>query len=180
MSAYRAHIVPSISQHHPDTSPDKDDRPSSGPPSHPRYLPSISGHGILHNSDSHPAEETSRPERAVVTRVDAECDVAHGNSNEGSLEVFIPSPRAMRRAPGRASSVWSGRRDLNPRQLAWEARTLPLSYARAGLNPTLGMSPSQERLCGHGCHVTMVQGTEMRVKALELCSANVWPPQSLG
>ncbi len=26
--------------------------------------------------------------------------------------------------------AWSGRRDLNPRQLAWEARTLPLSYAR--------------------------------------------------
>src|SRR5436309_7625368 len=28
------------------------------------------------------------------------------------------------------SEGWSGRRDLNPRQLAWEARTLPLSYAR--------------------------------------------------
>ncbi len=28
------------------------------------------------------------------------------------------------------ASVWSGRWDLNPRQLAWEARTLPLSYAR--------------------------------------------------
>ena len=27
---------------------------------------------------------------------------------------------------------WSGRWDLNPRQLAWEARTLPLSYARSG------------------------------------------------
>src|SRR6476620_3954500 len=27
--------------------------------------------------------------------------------------------------------VWSGRWDLNPRQLAWEARTLPLSYARS-------------------------------------------------
>jgi hypothetical protein len=30
------------------------------------------------------------------------------------------------------SGVWSGRWDLNPRQLAWEARTLPLSYARSG------------------------------------------------
>ena len=29
------------------------------------------------------------------------------------------------------SAVWSGRWDLNPRQLAWEARTLPLSYARS-------------------------------------------------
>jgi hypothetical protein len=28
-------------------------------------------------------------------------------------------------------SLWSGRWDLNPRQLAWEARTLPLSYARS-------------------------------------------------
>jgi hypothetical protein len=27
--------------------------------------------------------------------------------------------------------TWSGRWDLNPRQLAWEARTLPLSYARS-------------------------------------------------
>ena len=27
--------------------------------------------------------------------------------------------------------IWSGRWDLNPRQLAWEARTLPLSYARS-------------------------------------------------
>ena len=27
-------------------------------------------------------------------------------------------------------SKWSGRRDLNPRQPAWEAGTLPLSYAR--------------------------------------------------
>lgn len=32
--------------------------------------------------------------------------------------------------PVGASKVWSGRWDLNPRQLAWEARTLPLSYAR--------------------------------------------------
>ena len=26
--------------------------------------------------------------------------------------------------------LWSGRRDLNPRQPAWEAGTLPLSYSR--------------------------------------------------
>ena len=26
--------------------------------------------------------------------------------------------------------LWSGRRDLNPRPSAWEADTLPLSYAR--------------------------------------------------
>ena len=43
---------------------------------------------------------------------------------------FIPSPRTMREAPGREGFDWSGRWDLNPRQLAWEARTLPLSYAR--------------------------------------------------
>ncbi len=42
---------------------------------------------------------------------------------------------------------WSGRWDLNPRQLAWEARTLPLSYARPlrkeELNPTLETTRSQ-------------------------------------
>ena len=27
--------------------------------------------------------------------------------------------------------LWSGRRDSNPRRLAWEASTLPLSYARS-------------------------------------------------
>lgn len=32
---------------------------------------------------------------------------------------------------GRGGVNWSGRGDLNPRQLAWEARTLPLSYARS-------------------------------------------------
>src|SRR5439155_939809 len=39
-------------------------------------------------------------------------------------------PRGDRRRRIKRSLVWSGRRDLNPRQLAWEARTLPLSYAR--------------------------------------------------
>ena len=32
---------------------------------------------------------------------------------------------------GTLQRIWSGRWDLNPRQLAWEARTLPLSYARS-------------------------------------------------
>ena len=32
---------------------------------------------------------------------------------------------------GSSGRNWSGRWDLNPRQLAWEARTLPLSYARS-------------------------------------------------
>src|SRR5207249_1219946 len=31
---------------------------------------------------------------------------------------------------GRAGAEWSGQRDLNPRPSAWEADTLPLSYAR--------------------------------------------------
>ena len=48
-----------------------------------------------------------------------------------SLVGSIPSPGAILKVPGRASLVWSGRWDLNPRQLAWEARTLPLSYARS-------------------------------------------------
>jgi hypothetical protein len=34
----------------------------------------------------------------------------------------------------RGTVFWSGRWDLNPRQLAWEARTLPLSYARPGFD----------------------------------------------
>ena len=35
---------------------------------------------------------------------------------------------------------WSGRGDLNPRLLAWEARTLPLSYARSReVNYILGL-----------------------------------------
>src|SRR5437867_559831 len=49
--------------------------------------------------------------------------------------------------------VWSGRRDLNPRQLAWEARTLPLSYARpyfylgkTAPNPTPPLTSSQGRM----------------------------------
>src|SRR5919106_6560238 len=35
------------------------------------------------------------------------------------------------------SDEWSGRWDLNPRQLAWEARTLPLSYARSRCDHTV-------------------------------------------
>jgi hypothetical protein len=38
------------------------------------------------------------------------------------------------KADVQAIENWSGRRDLNPRQLAWEARTLPLSYARSRLS----------------------------------------------
>src|SRR6185295_19482893 len=43
-------------------------------------------------------------------------------------------------------NYWSGRWDLNPRQLAWEARTLPLSYARSTTperNPTMALTSSQ-------------------------------------
>ena len=48
--------------------------------------------------------------------------------------------------PVLASWVWSGRWDLNPRQLAWEARTLPLSYARSmGGILRWPLIPSQER-----------------------------------
>ena len=37
---------------------------------------------------------------------------------------------------GSSKLFWSGRWDLNPRQLAWEARTLPLSYARPSIQGT--------------------------------------------
>ncbi len=43
---------------------------------------------------------------------------------------------------------WSGRGDLNPRQLAWEARTLPLSYAR-----------SRDQDSHSRCGVRLSQGT---------------------
>ncbi len=43
---------------------------------------------------------------------------------------------------------WSGRRDSNPRHLAWEASTLPLSYARTLLiiarSPDKGKTPEVE------------------------------------
>lgn len=44
---------------------------------------------------------------------------------------------------------WSGRGDLNPRQLAWEARTLPLSYAR-----------SRDQDSHSRCGVSLSQGTK--------------------
>jgi hypothetical protein len=47
--------------------------------------------------------------------------------------ISPPATNTIKRKKGRRytpSKVWSGRRDLNPRQLAWEARTLPLSYSR--------------------------------------------------
>ena len=34
------------------------------------------------------------------------------------------------RGPGGSGTAWSGRWDSNPRLFAWEANTLPLSYAR--------------------------------------------------
>jgi hypothetical protein len=49
----------------------------------------------------------------------------------------------MRRRVTR-SAVWSGRWDLNPRQLAWEARTLPLSYARSLMRILRGRSHSSQ------------------------------------
>src|SRR6476646_3337829 len=61
-----------------------------------------------------------------------------GGDNEARL-------RLMSRRYAR-SAVWSGRWDLNPRQLAWEARTLPLSYARSTTperNPTMALTSSQ-------------------------------------
>ncbi len=36
------------------------------------------------------------------------------------------------RAPAVGVKIWSGQRDSNPRRSAWEADTLPLSYARSG------------------------------------------------
>ena len=60
--------------------------------------------------------------------------------HEGDISPSKPHCRGFNREDGvtlRLSLIlevgenWSGRWDLNPRQLAWEARTLPLSYARS-------------------------------------------------
>jgi hypothetical protein len=55
-------------------------------------------------------------------------------------------PRSIRFTPhvSRLTSCWSGRWDLNPRQPAWKAGTLPLSYARPSLSaecPVLSPKP---------------------------------------
>ena len=69
-----------------------------------------------------------------------------GNRKEGR--------RLRGEAQGSSSKHWSGRRDLNPRQLAWEARTLPLSYARSPTleiaNTEIHSSPSRGGLIGRG------------------------------
>src|SRR5574341_960651 len=62
----------------------------------------------------------------------------------------------------------------NPPCSAWEARTLPLSYARAGLNPTPGISPSQERLCVIRA-ISHVPTDEAAVNARARRSLNGWP-----
>jgi hypothetical protein len=70
------------------------------------------------------AHDADRTRDLVLTK-----DVLYQLSYVG--HHFTPSPVAsIVFAPGRASSVWSGRWDLNPRQPAWKAGTLPLSYAR--------------------------------------------------
>ena len=51
-------------------------------------------------------------------------------THERTTEGFTPPPTIMKEARGRERFVWSGRWDLNPRQPAWKAGTLPLSYAR--------------------------------------------------
>ncbi len=60
---------------------------------------------------------------------------------------------------------WSGRGDLNPRQLAWEARTLPLSYAR-----------SRDQDSHSRCELSRSQGTKiLRVAVWALPSKPVTP-----
>src|SRR6185295_8361406 len=49
-----------------------------------------------------------------------------------SLPILIKAWMRLGRADKRGN--WSGQRDLNPRPSAWEADTLPLSYARSRCN----------------------------------------------
>ncbi len=65
----------------------------------------------------------------------------------GSACLSSPSPLTPNASHPFHVLVWSGRWDLNPRQLAWEARTLPLSYARS-LNRILRWLRSQVNRTG--------------------------------
>ena len=67
------------------------------------------------------------------------CRGVSGGDNQERLR--LKSRRYTRRV------VWSGRWDLNPRQLAWEARTLPLSYARS-LRSVAHFGRRCQRPCG--------------------------------
>ena len=52
-----------------------------------------------------------------------------------ALQLKSPRPQGYKGAGRRSGQVrlkWSGRWDSNPRLFAWEANTLPLSYARTG------------------------------------------------
>ncbi len=61
--------------------------------------------------------EQAEPEtKAISNGTVTKTGKKHRGSEENRREVGL--------------KCWSGRWDLNPRQLAWEARTLPLSYAR--------------------------------------------------
>lgn len=62
----------------------------------------------------------------------------------GNIQNFKPEEDE-----GSGGLNWSGRGDLNPRQLAWEARTLPLSYAR-----------SRDQDSHSRCGLSLSQGTK--------------------
>jgi hypothetical protein len=75
------------------------------------------------------------------------------------------------------SSLWSGRWDLNPRQPAWKAGTLPLSYARLTfLLPGCGFpSRPQNKLAGSS---EAWYGGQARIRTLEDISQQIYslPP----
>ncbi len=64
---------------------------------------------------------------------------------EGRAGKTVQRPFFRARRFHKVVDLWSGRWDLNPRQLAWEARTLPLSYARSLRCAALGSLFIQER-----------------------------------
>src|SRR5580658_9007025 len=47
--------------------------------------------------------------------------------------LCVTSCRLCLMNPVRATKIWSGRRDLNPRLRPWQGRTLPLSYSRSAI-----------------------------------------------
>src|SRR6202166_126752 len=52
---------------------------------------------------------------------------SHGEKNAGKRGRPEPHGTLL----SRPKTIWSGRRDLNPRLRPWQGRTLPLSYSRS-------------------------------------------------
>ena len=95
--------------------------------------------------ERHAAHRADDPAPALEARA-AEPPSEKGGRLAGSAEHADReiNQRDSKRSDGKGGGLgrgktWSGQRDLNPRPSAWEADTLPLSYARShGVCPISG------------------------------------------